>query len=188
MFMRPYSISVSNPHGGDPFSSLLFRAVGDVRGLCILDVGCGNGEKSAKMTSKGANVYGVEPDADMLKAAVDNGRLSSGRAYASKLQDMPQELLGSFDVVTVWSFCIPYSEREVFFKRLSECIKPEGKVVISVVDEQFLRGSASIMPLLKESFGDVFIVKGSDWESTVTCKAPRNLSLAMLAAAPQQNV
>jgi ubiquinone/menaquinone biosynthesis C-methylase UbiE len=45
------------------------RLLGDVRGLSILDVGCGTGRHAARLSTRGANVTGIDFSAGMLSKA-----------------------------------------------------------------------------------------------------------------------
>ena len=78
---------------------LLLAAAGDVRGLRVLDVGCGTGLHLRLFAERGAAGVGVEPSREMLGRARErlggDALLVRGRAEALPFRD------GAFDVVTL---------------------------------------------------------------------------------------
>jgi SAM-dependent methyltransferase len=78
---------------------LLLAAAGDVRGLRVLDVGCGTGLHLRLFAGRGASGVGVEPAGEMLERARERlgggAQLVQGRAEALPFRD------GAFDLVTL---------------------------------------------------------------------------------------
>jgi SAM-dependent methyltransferase len=78
---------------------LLLAAAGDVRGLRVLDVGCGTGLHLRLFADRGAAGVGLEPSGEMLERARErlagDAQLVQGRAEALPFRD------GTFDAVTL---------------------------------------------------------------------------------------
>lgn len=78
---------------------LLLAAAGDVRGLRVLDVGCGTGFHLRLFADRGAAGAGLEPAREMLERARErlggDAQLVQGRAEALPFRD------GAFDAVTL---------------------------------------------------------------------------------------
>ncbi|HYG80839.1 MAG TPA: methyltransferase domain-containing protein [Pyrinomonadaceae bacterium] len=53
-----------------------YHLLGDVRGLRVLDFGCGNGENTVLLARRGAQVYGMDISHDILKLAEQRLRLN----------------------------------------------------------------------------------------------------------------
>ena len=118
----------------------------DLSGKKILDIGFGLGYNSKAMSDLGATVYGVEPDATAFKYAISNGLIEQANAFNCSLQNIPDNLLGTFDIVTVFLYCIDLAERDEFASTLARAIKPDGTVVIGITDEAFLKPYKYIKP------------------------------------------
>lgn len=139
----------------------------DINGKKILDVGCRTGENALAYSRAGAEVYGVDFDEKSLDIAIREGNLSEKNIFKCKLQDLPSDIKGTFDVATVWLFCINFAERDAFFKSLSEVIKPNGVVIVGVADDVFAHGQASIRPWLEKYFNGVSESRGSGWNKYI---------------------
>lgn len=107
----------------------------DLKGKRVLDIGFGLGYNANIMRELGAEVYGVEPDKEAYDYAIQNGLIDEQRAFNTTLQDMPEELFGTFDLSTIFLYNIPLSERENVMKALSQSIKPTGTTVIGLHDD-----------------------------------------------------
>jgi ubiquinone/menaquinone biosynthesis C-methylase UbiE len=77
----------------------LARRCGLVEGADVVDLGCGTGLSSRPLIERGANVVGIEPDAEMLARAEstlgDRARFQLGRAEALPLPDASADLVVS---------------------------------------------------------------------------------------------
>ncbi|MEE9455732.1 MAG: class I SAM-dependent methyltransferase [bacterium] len=79
-------------------NELLTRAAGDVRGVRVLDVGCGTGLHLELFAGMGARGVGLEPSPDMLQRAEERLRrwrvhLVRGRAGALPFRDRSVDLV-----------------------------------------------------------------------------------------------
>jgi 2-polyprenyl-3-methyl-5-hydroxy-6-metoxy-1,4-benzoquinol methylase len=58
---------------------VLWEFAGDVRGLAVLDAGCGTGYLSAKLRDRGARVTGVDLAGRMIEIARSDHRCATGQ-------------------------------------------------------------------------------------------------------------
>ena len=110
-------------------------------GLKVLDIGAGDGRITAKLIEMVGkdNVWALEPNPKSYAQLV--ALLGANKRYKQKtlqeaLKSDPQTFKEAFDVVTVFKYNVPYSERDNFIKALSESVKQEGTVFITSVEEE----------------------------------------------------
>lgn len=112
-------------------AGLIRDLLGDVHGLAVLDVGCGDGALMAELSRCGAIVSGVDPDARAVTAArhrADTGghayTVLAGRAEALPFAD------ASFDrVVAIAVLC--FVERpEIALAEMARVLRPGGRLVL----------------------------------------------------------
>jgi SAM-dependent methyltransferase len=79
-----------------------YHLLGDVRGLRVLDVGCGSGENAVQLANRGAHVWALDISADLIRLAkrrmVVNGRESGAQFIVGSAHDLPLPN-GSVDIV-----------------------------------------------------------------------------------------
>lgn len=101
-----------------------------------LDAGCGSGRDALYLANKGLTVVAVEPATSLLEKAKQH----NNHANISWLSDQLPELNSvlnlqlKFDLIllsAVWMH-IPQSHRERAFRKLSNLLKPNGKLIISL--------------------------------------------------------
>ncbi|MEJ8573810.1 class I SAM-dependent methyltransferase [Microbaculum marinum] len=61
-----------------PFDTVLARALGDLAGLAVADIGCGSGAVTRRLARLGAEVTGVEPNAAQVAVAEEKGAEEKG--------------------------------------------------------------------------------------------------------------
>jgi malonyl-CoA O-methyltransferase len=109
------------------------RALGEVSGLDILDVGCGTGRHAVELAKAGANVTGV----DFSRGMLDKARAKpGGEAVRFILQDAAGPLpfeTGSFDRVISCLVVDHVKDLAVFFAELRRVCRHDGFIVISVM-------------------------------------------------------
>ena len=103
-----------------------------LEGMKILDVGCGNGHRLAKILDKkkgGVEAYGIEPSAKAVNAKADE-RLNLFQGVSHDLSRFPDEM---FDIVTV-AFVFHWVDRAKLLKTVSEIdrvLKNRGLLAIA---------------------------------------------------------
>jgi ubiquinone/menaquinone biosynthesis C-methylase UbiE len=113
--------------------SHLTRALGNVAGLSILDVGCGTGRHSVRLAQAGAKVTGIDFSSGMLARA----KAKSGvDAVIFVEHDITQRLpfeAGSFDRVLSCLVLDHIVDLSAFFAELRRVCRTDGMVVASVM-------------------------------------------------------
>lgn len=112
-------------------TELIDELMGDVRGLDILDLGCGDGALMADLYRKGANVTGIDPDDAMLAAArrrADTSgldfRLLPATAEALPFADC------SFDrVVAITVLCF-IDRPNAAIAEMARVLRPDGQIIL----------------------------------------------------------
>ena len=109
------------------------RLLGDVRGLSVLDVGCGTGRHALRLAKRGAQVTGVDFSAGMLGKA----RQKSGAEKVTLVEHNITASLpfapASFDRVLSCLVLDHVPDVRVFFAELRRVCRRTGFVVASVM-------------------------------------------------------
>jgi ubiquinone biosynthesis O-methyltransferase len=110
---------------------LILEMVGDVSGLRVLDVGCGDGELACELAQRGAIVTGIDASAAMIEAARDRAKLQSADisfqvAKAERLPFPP----GQFDIITAVTILCFVEDSSGVFREIARVLRPGGRLVI----------------------------------------------------------
>lgn len=109
------------------------RALGDVRDLEILDVGCGTGRHSVELAKAGARVTGVDFSTGMLdKARAKAGAEAVRFIHQNAADALPFEA-HSFDRVISCLVVDHVKDLKAFFGELRRVCRDDGFIVISVM-------------------------------------------------------
>lgn len=103
----------------------LLELAGDVTGLRVLDLGCGDGTLTAELSAAGADVLGVDADASMVAATRARG-LEAVQADARDLA----ELEGSFDLVLSNAVLHWIAEVDEVVAAVARVLRPGGRFVL----------------------------------------------------------
>ncbi|HKQ51575.1 MAG TPA: methyltransferase domain-containing protein, partial [Pyrinomonadaceae bacterium] len=108
----------------------VLRLAGDVRGLRVLDAGCGPGRHSKRLLDCGASVTGIDASPSMIQIAREHcagrGEFRAADFERAKLRR------GSFDLV-IASLSLMYSkELGPVFKNFARWLKPRGRLIFSI--------------------------------------------------------
>jgi ubiquinone/menaquinone biosynthesis C-methylase UbiE len=133
-------------HDGNPLQALegpiVRAAIGDARGLAVLDLGCGTGRHSLWLAEASATVTAVDFSEGMLAAA-------RGKPGADRIQfvthDLHQPLpfsAASFDLVVSGLVLEHLGDLGEFFEEARRVVRDGGRAVISAMHPaMFLRGT-----------------------------------------------
>ena len=132
-------------HDGNPLQGLeepvMRAAVGDVRGLRVLDLGCGTGRHSLWLAAAGAVVTAVDFSEGMLAEAQ---RKPGAEAIRFVVHDLHAALpfAAEFDLVVSGLVLEHLRELDGFFAEARRVLKPSGRAVVSAMHPaMFLRGA-----------------------------------------------
>lgn len=122
---------LEHPQSQLPYITWL-RLLGDVRGMNVLDLACGNGHTSRMLAERGAKVYGVDVSLPQIELAVEEEmRSPMGIRYLvcdAEHLDFDEK----FDIVTP-SFLFHYAQSRDKLRRMVERVvahlKPGGRMV-----------------------------------------------------------
>jgi SAM-dependent methyltransferase len=105
---------------------------GDLRGRRVLDCGCGTGRLSQALAdSEASKVWGVDPEAKMLRVAAGNVPASVG-LKAGRAEDLPFRD-GWFERAVMWLAC-HLVDRPVAFRELRRVLAVNGRLVVVTFD------------------------------------------------------
>ena len=131
----------------------LLRVLGPVRGLRVLDLGCGNGYLSRRFARAGARVVGVDASAAIVRRA--KARESAeplGITYrvadAAHLDFLPG---GAFDVVVSNMALMDIEDADGAIREAGRVLTAGGRLVASISHPCFDQGTSSTW-LLERSF------------------------------------
>lgn len=131
----------------------LLRVLGEVRGLRILDLGCGNGYLSRRFARAGARVVGVDSSAPIIQRA--KARESAeplGIAYhAADAAHLDFLRADRFDVVVSNMALMDMEDAEGAIREVGRVLRKGGRLVASISHPCFDQGTSSTW-LLERSF------------------------------------
>jgi malonyl-CoA O-methyltransferase len=133
-------------HDGNPLQGLegpiVRAAVGDVRGLSVLDLGCGTGRHARWLAEAGAAVTAVDFSEGMLAEA---RKKPGAEGIRFVLHDLSQPLPftdGEFDRVVSGLVLEHLHDLDGFFREARRVLRPGGRAIISAMHPaMFLRGT-----------------------------------------------
>jgi ubiquinone/menaquinone biosynthesis C-methylase UbiE len=133
-------------HDANPLQALegplVREALGDVRGLAVLDLGCGTGRHSLWLAAAGAAVTAVDFSEGMLAEARRKPGADAVRFLAHDLHDPLPFADGTFDQVVSGLVLEHLSDLPAFFAEARRVLKPGGRAVVSAMHPaMFLRGT-----------------------------------------------
>jgi len=112
----------------------------------VLDIGTRDGRFIPLFESLGAKeVFGIDPDRQALEEAVSRGSIDKEHALPVKLQELPQEMRGKFQVAAILNLNIALSEQKEFFRELHDIMPRDGQVIMTVAEDIVLQNAISAM-------------------------------------------
>ena len=133
-------------HDANPLQALeepvLRGAVGDPRGLTVLDLGCGTGRHSVWLAESGASVTAVDFSEGMLTEARRKPGAATVRFLTHDLHHPLPFRAEAFDLVVSGLVLEHLQDLDLFFAEAHRVLKPGGRAVVSAMHPaMFLRGS-----------------------------------------------
>jgi ubiquinone/menaquinone biosynthesis C-methylase UbiE len=106
--------------------AMLSRA-GDVRGLTVLDLGCGEGRFSRMLTERGATVFGIDPTPELIDEAEARGGATYEVGFA---ENLPYED-DCFDLVISYLVWIDVADVRPCIAEAARVLKPGGRLLVA---------------------------------------------------------
>jgi len=132
---------------------LTLELLGDVRGVRILDVGCGEGGHTRELAARGANVVGVDGSPELVavakrRAAKAGHKIEYVCANASSLEPIQRE---SFDSVLASMVLMDVEDYQGAVDQLWRVLLPGGTFLMSITHPCF---SAPTSEWVRTEFGE----------------------------------
>ena len=111
----------------------MHRLVGDVRGLTVLDLGCGTGRHALGLATGGAKVHALDFSPAMLERA---RRKAEGMNVVFQVYDLTTPLpfaAASFDGIVCGLVVDHIADLAAFFREMRRVCRPTGWAVVSVI-------------------------------------------------------
>src|SRR6202035_4214142 len=114
---------------------LALEILGDVRGLRILDLGCGEGGYSRELVKRGASVVGVDGSPRLIEIATQ--RAPDIRYICANSNNLDGIDADSFDGVLAAMMLMDVEDYEGSIREIQRVLKPGGRLVMSVTHPCF---------------------------------------------------
>ena len=133
-------------HDANPLPALedphVRKALGEVRGLDVLDLGCGTGRHTAWLAQAGARVTAVDFSEEMLERARRKAPAADVRFVVHDLHESLPLPDATFDTVVSGLVLEHLRDLDAFFTESHRVLRPQGRAVVSAMHPaMFLRGS-----------------------------------------------
>lgn len=110
----------------------MHRAAGDVAGLQVIDVGCGEGRFSRQLANRGAIVTGVDLCEPFIEYAQSN-RVGNETYLVGDGQTLSDHPDHSFDLAVSYLSLIDMPDLSRALKAIHRVLKPQGRFVLCLV-------------------------------------------------------
>ena len=108
----------------------------DLRGIRILDAGCGTGVLSRMLDERGAEVVGVDISEKLIEVAKNRSSLNKNIEYFAG--DMKEQSFGNFDYIIAMDSLIHYSTEDVISSIADFSTRANNSVLFTVIPSTFV--------------------------------------------------
>ena len=114
---------------------MALEILGDVRGLRLLDLGCGEGGYTRELAKRGASVVGIDGSPRLIEVAKERG--PNLRYLCAKANDLMGVDAAGFDVVLAAMSLMDVDDYEGAIREIARVLRPGGKLVMSITHPCF---------------------------------------------------
>jgi SAM-dependent methyltransferase len=107
----------------------MLRALGDVSGARIIDLGCGEGRFSRMLAQRGANVTGVELSAPMLRAALE-ARVKDETYLPADMENLSAIQDAHFDIAVAYLTLLDVLDYQSAIREAFRILRPGGRFIV----------------------------------------------------------
>ena len=108
----------------------------DLRGVRILDAGCGTGVLSRMLDERGAEVVGVDISEKLIEVAKNRSSLNKNIEYFAG--DMKEQSFGNFDYIIAMDSLIHYSTEDVISSIADFSTRANNSVLFTIIPSTFV--------------------------------------------------
>lgn len=139
------------PPGETPYAlEYAYHLLGDVRGLRIVDFGCGSGANAVQLANRGAHVWAVDISEDLIRIAERrmgvNARAGGAQFIVGSAHDLPFPD-GSIDIVFGIAI-LHHLDLKLVAREVHRVLRPGGRGIFQepVRNSAFIRFVRSLIP------------------------------------------
>lgn len=149
-----------------------------LKGLRIVDIGCGGGVLSEPLARLGASVVGIDPADNNIAAAQHHAAQAGvGVEYRCTTAEALADAGETFDVVLAMEVVEHVADFELFIEVSAALVKPGGLLFVATINRTV---KSFALAIVGAEYVMNFVPKGThNWKQFVT---PRELAAAMRAA------
>ncbi|RZC33598.1 hexaprenyldihydroxybenzoate methyltransferase, mitochondrial, partial [Asbolus verrucosus] len=118
-----------------------------LKGISILDVGCGGGILTEPLARIGGEVTGLDASPDLIemaKAHSELENLQNIRYVCSSIEEHAEDNLHKYDAVVASEIIEHVTQKEEFLKACMKCLKPGGSFFLTTLSKTWLANVAAI--------------------------------------------
>jgi len=128
---------------------VVFKMLGKLKGLKVLDIGCGAGRLTKFLKNEGGEVYVTDVSEEMLK--IVEKKVPGVKTFKAAMDKLPFED-NSFDIVTAAFVIVHLNTLEKSFEEAYRVLRPGGFFVVTNVNQRK-------PPKLKTQEGEKIVIK-----------------------------
>ncbi|XP_020279795.1 ubiquinone biosynthesis O-methyltransferase, mitochondrial isoform X2 [Pseudomyrmex gracilis] len=110
-----------------------------LKGLKIIDVGCGGGILTESLARVGAEVTGIDASDELIEVANQHIKLDSDimervNYISTNIEEFSKTNIESYDVVVCSEVLEHVADPDLFIKKCVEVLKPDGSIFITTIN------------------------------------------------------